>query len=320
MKILLVDDDPEEREATGALLETDGHEVTAVANGREALAWLADQQPDLVVTDFEMPEMDGSALIETMRRDHPEVPALLISGHPDAASEGRRLGVRTLAKPVPAEILLATVEGVLADDTLRSTAPVAPRSRILGRGTVRTQGSRPRQGESGRGRRYGAALASALAAGLALFVLMGPRAPQLPDPPTSGVVRGGSVELLDPLGPLGASPRQLRWRASSEASQHRVMLERVDDQIFFEETLAHDPSASEQRFELPVELVAGFVPMVVYHWRVEALDIQGRVLAQSERGRFRVLSDPRDSETAPSLAPPSDPTPSLPSDNPGDLP
>ena len=69
-----------------------------------------------------------------------------------------------------------------------------------------------------------------------------------------------------------------------------MVLERVDGQVFFEETLDHQAVEPARVFDLPTELVVGFAPMVVYHWRVEALDDQGRVSARSERGRFRVLA------------------------------
>ena len=296
MKILLADDNPEEREAMAALLATDGHRVSEVGDGHAALAWLQAESADVVVSDFEMPGMGGGELIPAIQRRWPDLPVLLVSSHPDALLEGRRLGVRVLRKPVPAETLLATVEGVVAEGAPQPTEST-PRP-VAGGGTVLTQGPRPRRSGLGRGAFRALSAAAALAGGLALFVLVGPRAPELPDPPTNRVVRGGSIELLDPLGPLGEPPRRLRWRASGEAAEHRVVLERVDGQVFFEETLDQRAVEPARVFELPTELVAGFAPMVVYHWRVEALDTQGRVSARSERGRFRVLAPPEPSSNS----------------------
>jgi len=65
-KILVVDDEPSIRKYLQTLLEVDGHEVTAVSSGKEALERIgAGEQPDLVILDLIMPEMDG---LETLRQ------------------------------------------------------------------------------------------------------------------------------------------------------------------------------------------------------------------------------------------------------------
>jgi two-component system chemotaxis sensor kinase CheA len=79
--VLVVDDAMTVRELQRSILERAGYRVRTATNGAEALAMLAAQPSTLVLTDLEMPEMDGFALIEAMRR-HPRlkhVPVIILS-------------------------------------------------------------------------------------------------------------------------------------------------------------------------------------------------------------------------------------------------
>jgi len=67
MRILLADDQDELRQLTTYLLKKDGHRVTAVRNGREALQALVKHRFDVVLLDEEMPEMNGSAVVRAIR-------------------------------------------------------------------------------------------------------------------------------------------------------------------------------------------------------------------------------------------------------------
>ncbi|HLS82674.1 MAG TPA: diguanylate cyclase [Steroidobacter sp.] len=66
-RILLVDDEPTQRLIMARLLKRAGYEVESAANGREALARIADGDFQLLITDWEMPEMDGIALCRELR-------------------------------------------------------------------------------------------------------------------------------------------------------------------------------------------------------------------------------------------------------------
>jgi diguanylate cyclase (GGDEF)-like protein len=68
LRILAVDDDPTSLKLLGTILEQDGHEVLTAANGREALAVALEQHPQMVITDWMMPEMDGIELCKHLRR------------------------------------------------------------------------------------------------------------------------------------------------------------------------------------------------------------------------------------------------------------
>ena len=66
-KILVVDDDEDTRETQAVLLRDAGHTVVCVPNGREALAQVLSDVPDVVLLDLVMPEMDGPSFLEVVR-------------------------------------------------------------------------------------------------------------------------------------------------------------------------------------------------------------------------------------------------------------
>jgi len=122
-KVLIVDDSPVDRRLAGKLLEkrADGGEPTGITvvsaeNGRQALEVIAREHPDAVVTDLQMPEMNGLDLVMQIRARHPLLPVILMTAH---GSE--ELAVRALksgaASYVPkrelGQDLLETVEAVI---------------------------------------------------------------------------------------------------------------------------------------------------------------------------------------------------------------
>src|SRR5690349_15170698 len=67
--ILIVDDEFGILEVLESILRDAGYEVLTAANGREALIRLSESKPDLVLTDFMMPLLDGAAILQHMRAD-----------------------------------------------------------------------------------------------------------------------------------------------------------------------------------------------------------------------------------------------------------
>lgn len=81
-RILLIDDDELLRDTLLQMLELDGHEVTEAADGAQGLK-LFQARPnvfDAVITDVLMPGVDGAKVIVELRRSHPELPIIAISG------------------------------------------------------------------------------------------------------------------------------------------------------------------------------------------------------------------------------------------------
>jgi DNA-binding NtrC family response regulator len=94
-RIFVVDDDTSSRELLTRILAGEGHAVTALPDGHEALQRLAaDGPPDLVVSDIRMGEVDGLQLTDALRERAPDTPVLLVTafGNIDGAVEAIRRG------------------------------------------------------------------------------------------------------------------------------------------------------------------------------------------------------------------------------------
>ncbi len=115
--ILVVDDAAVDRRLVGELLQKRIEcNVQYAANGVEALAQMEDAAPDLVVTDLQMPVMDGLQLVTKVRRHHPGVPVILITAHGSEtlAVEALEQGAACyVPKAKVAEKLSSTVDEVL---------------------------------------------------------------------------------------------------------------------------------------------------------------------------------------------------------------
>ncbi len=112
LNILLVDDHESVRTTTAALLSDLGHQVTEAGDGREAIRLLqaADSGYDLLVTDYAMPLMSGTELIERARQIHPNLPALIITGYADEQSISRRPeDVQVVPKPFGPEAMRTAI-------------------------------------------------------------------------------------------------------------------------------------------------------------------------------------------------------------------
>ena len=78
--ILVIDDEEGVRQVVAKVLEREGHKVTEASDGKVALSLMRDAHPDLVVCDLFMPEMDGVEVLRKLRRDHPQLSVVAISG------------------------------------------------------------------------------------------------------------------------------------------------------------------------------------------------------------------------------------------------
>jgi two-component system chemotaxis response regulator CheY len=117
-KILIVDDSATMRAMVRGALEHDRHVVAEAPDGRAALAELEAVAPDLVITDVNMPEMDGLALVRAVR-GHPRyrfTPVLVLTTEDSESMKqrGREAGATGwLVKPFHPEQLRRTVSYVL---------------------------------------------------------------------------------------------------------------------------------------------------------------------------------------------------------------
>lgn len=116
--ILVVDDSEVDRRLISGLLgKQGGWDILFAANGNEAMAMMGQEVPDLVVTDVQMPEMDGLELVAAARQHHPDVPVVLMTAYGSEALAVEALE-RGAASYVPksqlAGTLVSTVDELLA--------------------------------------------------------------------------------------------------------------------------------------------------------------------------------------------------------------
>lgn len=113
--VLLVDDDLENRWALQLALEGRGHHVVLAENGRDALAKADAHFPELVITDLQMPEMDGRELCRRLkcRAAFSDIPVILLSAVLEPTGE-IRYWTTFLRKPAAMDVLLDTVDTFIA--------------------------------------------------------------------------------------------------------------------------------------------------------------------------------------------------------------
>ena len=115
---LVVDDSAVDRKVTGGILEKEaGCEVVYASNGKEALARIRKGSIDIVITDLQMPEMDGLNLVQAIRLQHDDLPVILITGKgsEELATRALEQGAASyVPKSQQADILPETVADVLS--------------------------------------------------------------------------------------------------------------------------------------------------------------------------------------------------------------
>jgi DNA-binding response OmpR family regulator len=110
--LLLIEDDPNTREGLANLLHQDGHDVVPVRYGREAFTVLANTAIDLVLCDYQLPDMDGLQLCRELHRSHPELALCIMTAynHAEFVKAAQSCGVQKIFnKPLDVEALLAAL-------------------------------------------------------------------------------------------------------------------------------------------------------------------------------------------------------------------
>lgn len=110
-RILVVDDEPDQRAMLRRVFERVGHEVLEAQDGCAALAAVRESPPDLVVTDMSMPVMGGAELIRRIRGEPAvsHIPVLAVSGDPHLASAADAV----VSKPYDWNVLRAAADALL---------------------------------------------------------------------------------------------------------------------------------------------------------------------------------------------------------------
>lgn len=114
--VLIVDDSLTQRVLIQSLLENAGFRVTAACDGREALAAVRGERPELIVTDLEMPEMDGLDLVRAIKHEFSDLPVVLATamGSETIAAEALRLCTASYVPKSSPSDLVPTIQRLLA--------------------------------------------------------------------------------------------------------------------------------------------------------------------------------------------------------------
>ena len=110
--VLVVEDDQTLREALCDTLNLSGYRVMAAKDARTALDILRREAVNMVVTDVQMPEMDGHALLQQIKAERPQLPVLLMTAYgtvKNAVAAMRDGASDYLVKPFEAEVLINMV-------------------------------------------------------------------------------------------------------------------------------------------------------------------------------------------------------------------
>ena len=128
-KVLVVDDESNFTQVISAVLRRDGHEVIACDDGEAAVAALAAEQPDIVVTDVIMRKVSGIELLRHMQKEQPAIPVIMMTafGTIKTAVDAIKLGAYDyLAKPFDMEELRSVVRGAMEERKARRSNLQAP--------------------------------------------------------------------------------------------------------------------------------------------------------------------------------------------------
>jgi DNA-binding NtrC family response regulator len=122
-QILIIEDDPQVSGALQMRLKSQGLGARVAATAKEGLACLADGPTDLVLLDYRLPDADGLTVLERLRRERPDVPAIIMTGfaNMEQAVQAMRLGAADyVAKPFSLDEMLVVIEKALEAKRLRS--------------------------------------------------------------------------------------------------------------------------------------------------------------------------------------------------------
>jgi len=115
-RITIVDDSLTQRIMIQSLLQGAGYRVSTACDGSEALEAVRSDRPDLIVTDLEMPEMNGLELVRAVKVEFPDLPVVLVTakGSETIAADALRAGAASYVPKSSLTDLVPTIESILA--------------------------------------------------------------------------------------------------------------------------------------------------------------------------------------------------------------
>jgi two-component system response regulator AtoC len=110
-----VDDEMDALELMEELFDSKGYSACSATNGIEALTKIRDEDPDIVISDIRMPEMDGMELLELISKQYPSIPVIMVTAHGtiETAVEAMKMGAKDyILKPLRLDEILTKVETI----------------------------------------------------------------------------------------------------------------------------------------------------------------------------------------------------------------
>ena len=126
-KILLVDDEPLNLDLLGQELSELGYAIETAGSGAQALKKLPEISPDLVLVDYQMPELNGVEVLSAIQKSQPDLPVVIITAHGtiDRAVEAMKAGAEDfIPKPFDPEHLAVVVKKALERSRLKTEVEI----------------------------------------------------------------------------------------------------------------------------------------------------------------------------------------------------
>ncbi|MBN2706388.1 MAG: sigma-54-dependent Fis family transcriptional regulator, partial [Deltaproteobacteria bacterium] len=114
--ILIIDDEPAIRQSMSDIFQDEGYSVSCAEDGENALSLLEKETPDLIFLDIWLPDSDGLKLLPGFKKEHPQVPIIMISGHGtiETAVHATKMGAFDfIEKPLSLDKLVITASNAL---------------------------------------------------------------------------------------------------------------------------------------------------------------------------------------------------------------
>lgn len=114
-RILIVDDEQDALDLMREVFEKKGYTPITALNGLEALNIVKQQEPDVILTDIRMPEMDGMELLRVLTKDYPHIPVIMVTAHGtiETAVDAMKMGAKDyILKPIRINEILSKVERI----------------------------------------------------------------------------------------------------------------------------------------------------------------------------------------------------------------
>ncbi len=122
--ILIVEDDLDFQSYLSQILKSNGYTTKATAKGIQALEMITDHQPDLIILDLELPDMQGEGVCQEITKDYPEIPIIMLTAKSSISEKvnGLNLGADDyITKPFIPEEFLARIKARLRHKTSSDT-------------------------------------------------------------------------------------------------------------------------------------------------------------------------------------------------------